>query len=106
MDRRAIGWWAVQATLVGLPLPLTFGILCLTIAPTRESRRRMPTSCAVGIQRSGPATAEEAAPGILTPFLERVPRRSDPAAERQNGRVAERQSDPAAERRTDPTSPR
>ncbi|GAA4946544.1 PH domain-containing protein [Actinoplanes utahensis] len=32
---RAIGWWASQAALIGLPLPLTFAILWLTIPPTR-----------------------------------------------------------------------
>jgi len=36
VDRRAIGWWVVQSILFGLPLPLTFLILCLTIPPTRE----------------------------------------------------------------------
>lgn len=36
VDRRALGWWAVQAALFTVPLPLTFGILSLSIAYTRE----------------------------------------------------------------------
>ncbi|WP_035796315.1 PH domain-containing protein [Kitasatospora mediocidica] len=35
VEPRAIGWWTLQASLFALPLPITFGILCLTIAPTR-----------------------------------------------------------------------
>ncbi|WP_431044267.1 PH domain-containing protein [Streptomyces sp. P1-3] len=33
---RAIGWWTLQSALFALPLPLTFGILSLSIPPTRE----------------------------------------------------------------------
>ena len=35
VEVRAIGWWASQAALVGLPLPLTFAILWATIPPAR-----------------------------------------------------------------------
>ncbi|MEU3188628.1 PH domain-containing protein [Streptomyces sp. NPDC006923] len=35
IERRAVGWWAVQSTLFTLPLPLVFGILWLTIPPAR-----------------------------------------------------------------------
>ncbi|MGK5630394.1 PH domain-containing protein [Streptomyces sp. URMC 123] len=35
VERRAIGWWTLQATLWALPLPLTLGVLHLCIPPAR-----------------------------------------------------------------------
>ncbi|MEU4332940.1 PH domain-containing protein [Nonomuraea dietziae] len=35
VDRRAIGWWATQAAVLALPLPIVFGVLHLTIPPAR-----------------------------------------------------------------------
>jgi membrane protein YdbS with pleckstrin-like domain len=35
VENRAIGWWTLQAAVFALPLPLTFGILYLSIPPAR-----------------------------------------------------------------------
>ncbi|MFE3327077.1 PH domain-containing protein [Streptomyces sp. NPDC059176] len=35
VDRRALGWWTLQAAVFAVPLPLVFGVLYLSIPPAR-----------------------------------------------------------------------